>query len=334
MMESRSNAPIQGMARFFMPVLLGLCCLFAMSATVSADSQIVDRIVAVVNDDIIVFQDLNKMLDPVMENMRKSGQPPEKIKEFLYEKRKQLLEMLIDQKLILQESKLFTITVEEKEVDGAIERMKASNQLTDENLREALKNQGTTLQEFRASFREQILLNRMEQIEVKSKIVITKEDVKAYYDAHPDQYQGNRQYRLRHLMITATAPERDAARRKIETAQAALTAGTPFTEVVKQYADRQFADRDGELGLFLLNDLSPRLKAMVEKLAAGQSTPILETDQGYQIIYLEEIVQTGTTALEKVAGDIEEALMKEAFRKKKLDWLEGLRKRAHIKIIS
>jgi peptidyl-prolyl cis-trans isomerase SurA len=223
--------------------------------------------------------------------------------------------------------------VEEKEIDNAIERMKASNQLTDETLREALKSQGTTMQEFRASFREQILLNRMEHIEVRSKIVITKEDVKAYYDAHPDQYQGNRQYRLRHLMITA-APDRDAARQKIEAAKAALTAGTPFTEVVKQYADRQFADRDGELGLFFLNDLSPRLKAIVEKLAAGQSTPILETDQGYQIIHLEEIVQTGTTPLEKVADDIEETLMKEAFRKKKQDWLEGLRKRAHIKIIS
>ncbi|MFH0728629.1 MAG: SurA N-terminal domain-containing protein [Pseudomonadota bacterium] len=334
MIKSRSTAPIHGMARIFPLMLSGLCCLFAMSATVSAESQIVDRIVAVVNDEIIVFQDLNKMLDPVMENMRKSGQPPEKVKEFLYEKRKQLLEMLIGQKLILQESKLFTITVEEKEVDGAIERMKASNQLTDETLREALKNQGTTMQEFRASFREQILLNRMEQIEVRSKIVVTKEDVKAYYDAHPDQYQGNSQYRLRHLMIAAPTPEREAARQKIEAARAALTAGTPFTEVVKQYADRQFADRDGELGLFLLNDLSPRLKGMVEKLAAGQSTPILETDQGYQIIHLEEIVQTGTTPLEKVADDIEEALMKEAFRKKKQDWLEGLRKRAHIKIIS
>jgi peptidyl-prolyl cis-trans isomerase SurA len=334
MMDSRSNAPIHGMARLFPLALSALCCLFAMSATVSADSQIVDRIVAVVNDDIIVFQDLNKMLDPVVENMRKSGQPPEKVNEFLYEKRKQLLEMLIDQKLILQESKLFTITVEEKEVDAAIERMKTSNQLTDETLREALKNQGTTMQEFRASFREQILLNRMEQIEVRSKIVITKEDIKAYYDAHPDQYQGNRQYRLRHLMITAPTAEREPVRKKIEAAQAALTAGTPFTEVVKQYADRQFADRDGELGLFLLNDLSPRLKGMIEKLAAGQSTPILETDQGYQIIHLEEIVQTGTTPLEKVSDNIEEALMKEAFRKKKQDWLEGLRKRAHIKIIS
>jgi parvulin-like peptidyl-prolyl isomerase len=135
-------------------------------------------------------------------------------------------------------------------------------------------------------------------------------------------------------MITAPTAEREPVRKKIEAAQAALTAGTPFTEVVKQYADRQFADRDGELGLFLLNDLSPRLKGMIEKLAAGQSTPILETDQGYQIIHLEEIVQTGTTPLEKVSDNIEEALMKEAFRKKKQDWLEGLRKRAHIKIIS
>jgi len=334
MIESRSHAPINDMAHFFLRTLIGFCCFFAMTGTVLAESQVVDRIVAVVNDEIIVFQDLNKMLEPVMDSIRKSGQPPEKVNEFLYEKRKQLLEMLIDQKLILQESKLFTVSVEEKEIDSAIERMKASNQLTDETLREALKSQGTTMQEFRASFREQIVLNRMEHIEVKSKIVITKEDVKAYYDAHPDQYQGNRQYRLSHLLIAAPAPERETARQKIESAQAAVRAGTPFAVVVRQYADRQFADRDGELGLFLLNDLSPRLKTVVEKLAVGQSTPIIETEQGYQIIHLDEIVKTGTTPLEQVAADIEEALMKEAVRKKKQDWLEGLRKRAHIKIIS
>lgn len=334
MIESCSNALIHCMRRFFPRVILGICCLFSMSATVSAQSRIVDRIVAVVNDEIIVFQDLNRMLDPIVENMKRSGQPPEKVSEFIYEKRKQLLEHLIDQKLILQDSKQYTVTVEEKEVDSAIERMKASNQLTDESLREALKNQGTTLEEFRNSFREQILLNRMEHIEVKSKIVVTKEDVKAYYDAHPEQYQGNRQYRLRHLMIAATPSDKEAARQRIESARTALAAGTPFIEVVRQYADPSFADRDGELGLFLLDDLSPRLKAMVEKLTVGQNTPIIESDQGYQIINLEEILQTGATPLETVAADIEETLMKEAFRKKKQDWLEGLRKRAHIKIIS
>jgi parvulin-like peptidyl-prolyl isomerase len=104
--------------------------------------------------------------------------------------------------------------------------------------------------------------------------------------------------------------------------------------VVRQYADRQFADRDGELGLFLLNDLSPNLKSMVEKLTTGQYTPVIETGQGYQIIYVDEIIQTGKTPLENVSDDIEETLMKEAFRKKKQDWIEGLRKRAHIKIIS
>jgi peptidyl-prolyl cis-trans isomerase SurA len=338
MIESRCLSTIHIMARLLIRTLLGCCCILTLAQTVSAESQVVDRIVAVVNDDIIVFQDLNKMLEPVMENLQKSGQPPDKIKEFIYEKRKQLLEMLIDQKLILQDSKQFTISVDEKEIDSAVERMKEANRLTDETLREALATQGISMQEFRASFREQLLLNRMEHIEVKSKIVITKEDVKAYYETHPDRYQGSGQYHLRHLMImvqpTAPSTEKEVARQKMETAQAALKAGEPFIEVVKRYADRQFANEKGELGMFQLNDLSPRLKTMVEKLADGQSTPILETEQGYQIIHLEEIVQTGTTPLEKVSAEIEETLMKEAFRKKKLDWLEGLRKRAHIKIIS
>lgn len=338
MTKNRSIVTVISLSCSFVPFLFSLCCLLLTHSVVLAESQVVDRIVAVVNDEIIVFQDLNKMLEPVVDSLRASGQPPEKIKQLIYEKRKQLLDMLIDQKLILQESKLFTISVDEKEIDNAIERMKEANRLTDETLREALEAQNISMKEFRTNFREQIILGRMEHIEVRSKIVITKEDAKAYYESHRDQYQGSRQLHLRHLMVTAPgmAPptEKEAARQKIETALSALKAGESFVDVVKRYADRPFAGDGGELGLFQLNDLSPRLRSLVEKLSVGQFTPVIETDQGYQIIYLEKFVETQAVPLEKVSADIEDLLLKEALRKKRLDWIDGLRKRAHIKIIS
>jgi peptidyl-prolyl cis-trans isomerase SurA len=314
---------------------LGICLM--ASPAISATPHLVDRIVAVVNDDIIVYQDLNERLTPLYEELLRSGQPPEKIKEILYDRRQALLNHLIDQKLMLQEAKRYGLTVSEKEVDETIERMKKANKLTDEMLRQALSQQGMTMAEFRNNYREQILIGQILHLEVISRIVITDADIKAYYDQHAAQYQGGTEYDLRHLMIEAPsyAPdeERQAAYKKMEAALAALDGGQSFTQVVQRYADQKYAEEGGELGRFNLDDLAPQLKQAVAKLTPGQHTPILESTQGYQILYLDKIIKTPPVPIAKVKDSIRQKLMKKLSDKRQEEWIKGLRKHAHIKII-
>lgn len=337
---SGTNSHLQSrhLTRYLLSALVFAYCIFTNLPWVLAANQVVDRIVAMVNDDIIVLQDINQMIEPIRENLIKSGQPMEAAEKILYEKRNELLGMMIDQKLMLQSSKLYNITVGDKEVDNAVERMKAANQLTDESLRAALQKQGTSMAEFRRSFREQILLNRIEHIEVRSRIVITEADIQAYYKDHADRYGSTEKYHLRHLMMAvspyAKPDEKAAIYQKMEAAQTALASGELFVDVVKRHADREYMDEAGELGLFELEDLAPQLKAAVAKLTVGQSTPILETERGYQILHLEEIVQTQATPLSEVAEEIKETLFKETLSQRKREWIEGLRKGAHIKIIN
>lgn len=338
MKESRASLKARLAAQLGMGALLGaLGICFMASPALPATPHLVDRIVAVVNDDIIVYQELNEMLAPLYEQLRTSGQPPEKIKEILYERRQALLNHLINQKLMLQEAKRYGLTVSEKEVDEAIERMKKINQLTDETLRQALSQQGMTMAEFRNSYREQILAGRIEHIEVTSRIVITDADIQAYYDHHPKQYQGGEEYELRHLMIEAPSygpdDERQAAHEKIKAALAALDRGEAFSKVVEDFADPKYAVEGGKLGRFNLNDLAPQLKQAVAKLAPGQHTPILETTQGYQILYLEKLIKSPPVPLSKVSNAIRKKLMKAQSKKREQEWIEGLRKHAHIKII-
>lgn len=338
MSGTNSHLHPRHMTRYLLSALVFACCIFTQIPRASAENQVVDRIVAMVNDDIIVLQDINQLVEPIRDNLMKSGQPTEKAEKILYEKRNELLGMMIDQKLMLQSTKLYNITVGDKEVDSAIERMKEANQLTDESLRAALQKQGTSMAAFRRSFREQILLNRIEHIEVRSRIVITDADVQAYYERHADRYGSAEKYHLRHLMMAvspyAEPDEKAAIYRKMEAAQTALASGELFVDVVKRHADREYVAEGGELGLFELADLTPRLKAAVAKLAVGQSTPILETERGYQILHLEEIVQTQATPLSEVAEEIKETLFNETLAQRKREWIEGLRNRAHIKIIN
>ncbi len=303
----------------------------------SSKPHLVDRIVAVVNDDIIVYQDLNKMLAPLYEELRRSGRPPEQIQKILYNRRQILLNNLINQKLILQEAKRFGMTVSEKDVDAAIERMKQINQLTDETLRKALAQQGMTMAEFRNNYREQILIGRIERIEVNSRIVITDDDIRNYYNHHAEEFKGGTEYDLSHLMIEAPsyAPqdERQAALDKMKAALAALKQGKAFPQVVQRFADPQYAADGGELGRFHLEDLAPRLKNAVAKLAPGQYTPILESTQGYQILYLNELIKKPPVPLASVSNTIRKKLMVKFSQKRRKEWIEGLRKHAHIKII-
>lgn len=338
MTESRSFFRFLRLSPHRLGGILFLSMMLTAFAAFSAPPQVVDRIIAVVNDEIIVYQELNEMLAPMVAELLQSGQPPEKIKEIVYERRQRLLDLLIEQKLMLQATGKYEMNVSEKEVDAAIERMKKANKLTDEALRSALAQQGVSVNEFRNNYREQILLGRIEHMEVNSKIVISEEDIKAHYEAHADQFKGKREYHLRHLMVDAPsfapAEERAAALARMEAAIVALKSGEAFVEVVKRYADRKYAEAEGELGFFMLDDLAPKLREAVETLAVGQYTPMIETGQGYQLIYLENIKDTPATSLADVADEIRERLIKETARKRKQDWLEDLRKQAHIKIIN
>ncbi|MBW2369870.1 MAG: SurA N-terminal domain-containing protein, partial [Deltaproteobacteria bacterium] len=128
----------------FLVVLISFwaACLVTTQAQAA---MTVDRIVAVVNDDIIVLQELNEMLAPLQAQMRASGYLPEKQREMLYDIRKQILNQLIEQKLIEQAAAGSNLTVSEEEVDATLERVKEANKVTDEEFREALISQGMSM---------------------------------------------------------------------------------------------------------------------------------------------------------------------------------------------
>ena len=91
--------------------------------------------------------------------------------------------------------------------------------------------------------------------------------------------------------------------------------------------------RGGDLGLFLIKELSPQLKKVVENMKAGEFSAIIDMDKGYQILYVEKIIEATSKSVEEVRGEIEDILFKELINDKYQEWLENLRERSFIKII-
>ena len=129
-------------------MLIALTVAFAGFAG-AQQAELVDRIVAVVNNDIITLYDLNRAFKPYEANIKALGYPPDKERETLYQVRSDLLSQLIDSQLADQQIKLEQLAVTEQEINVTIERMKEARSFTDEQLRQGLAAQGITMEEYR-----------------------------------------------------------------------------------------------------------------------------------------------------------------------------------------
>jgi peptidyl-prolyl cis-trans isomerase SurA len=311
--------------------------LFVTAATAgfvgAQQSEIVDRIVAVVNSDIITLYDLNRAFKPYEANIKALRYPEDKERQTLFQVRSDVLNQLIDGQLADQQTKHAQITVSQKEIDTTIERMKEARSFTDEQLREGLAAQGITMEEYRKEIESPILRTKLVNREVKSKIVITTEDIQTYYDNHQEKYAGDKKYYLWNLFIKASEIDRNAALEKMNRVALKLKQGSSFEALVSELNESSSAVKGTDLGLYRRDELSEELREVVSKLKSNEYSEILETNFGYQIIYVQEIQDTAAKPIEAVETEIQQILYDELVDNKYQDWLEELRARSHIRII-
>jgi peptidyl-prolyl cis-trans isomerase SurA len=307
-----------------------------LSFPLLSHGETIDRIVAIVNEDIVTLFDLNQILRPYENRIRSLGYPFEKEKEMLNKIRQDAVNQLVDQALADQEIKRLDISVSEKEIDQSIERVKEVNDYTEEDLEKTLKKEGITKEEFRKRIKDEILRTKLVNRQVKSKIVITKEDVESYYKAHPEIYGVKKSYRLRHILRRALRESDPESGKKVlkemEDILTRLKQGDRFEDLAKKHSMMSAAE-GGDLGVLDADDLSLQLQESLKGKKAGEFTEILDTDLGYQIVYIEEILQKPGKSMPEATEEIEEKLFREEVEKKYREWLKELRKKSHIKII-
>ncbi len=312
-------------------------CAFGSPIVISKSAEIVDRIVAVVNDDVITLSELNREVKPYSEKIRISGYPSEKEQKMLFKVRESMLQRLVNRKIEDQEIKRSKIEISEAEIDQTIERIKEANYYTDEDLRAALARDGFTMKEYRKQIGDQILRTRLVNLKVKSKIVITQKDIESYYEKHIEKYRGKKQYHLRNIIMKVPAfadtNKKLEIKSKMDDILEKLKAGQSFETLAMKYSESPAASKGGDLGLFESDSLSPQIQKAVEGITTGEFTPVIDTDQGYQIFFIEEILNALAKPLEEIAPEIEKILYNESVDKKYQTWIEDLRKQSVIKII-
>jgi len=324
-------------ARFF--IITGFvlfATLFATFGGVSA-AETVDRIVAVVNEDIIRLKELDAAFEPVARQIYAENYAPAKEQKILYEKRIELLNQLIEETLADQVIRQKGIAVSSAEIDNAIEQIKSRNYYTDEDLQRYLSMSGMDMEAYRNEIRQQILRSKLLNREVKSSIVITESEIREYYENHAEKYKPKPKYHLKNIFVShGGASGNDGspqARQKIENAMAALNNNQAFEDVAREYSEAGNAPDGGELGNFEISDLQEEIQAEIQKLAPGEFSSIVQTERGFQIFYLQEIVAPSDKSFDSVSGEIRNILYEQAVESKFDDWMDTLRSESHIKII-
>ena len=306
-------------------MVLAVAFLFVTAAFASAKEAVIDRIVAIVNNDIITLAELNDATRPYKERIAASDQSSADKKEMIKALEHDILEKMVDRTLTRQEAARHNITVSDADIQSAIENFKKQNNLDQEGLEKGLEAEGLTFAEYQDRIREDIMQSMLINRAVRSKVIITQADIAAYYETHAEAFKGEKKYKLRNILMDT--------KQAVQAVVSRLEKGLSFQEAARQYSMAPNADEGGDLGVFDMDNFNEATRDAVLPLKEKQYSDIIEAGQGYQIIYVEDILETGGKSLDQAKDEIQDILYKEQVAQKFADWIASLKENAHVKIM-
>jgi len=322
-----------------MTLLLGALAggLFAPLPAPAAETAVVDRIVAVVNDDIVTQHDVETAIRPYLEKTKEQGFSPEMQRQAIARLRHDALDTLIENKLTDQEVKRYNITVSEEEIDQQIAQIKRTHSITDEDIRTMLSGRAMSMADYRKDIKGMLQRTKLVNREVTSRVVITKEEIKDYYEKNLAKYGGSKKYHLWNLFAklprNAGPTERLEGQALLLAALSEIKQGRSFEEIARASGAGDGGLQGSDLGLFRAEELTPQLREVVKTMPAGAVSPIVESEFGYQVVFVQQIAETVGRPLAEVEPEIQETLYRERVDAKIKSWITELRRRSHIKIM-
>lgn len=316
-------------------LLFNLLCILSIPTTSYLWAEITNRIVAAVNTDIITLHELNTSIKKLTGLSAKDLQLRDKAN--FHEVRKSVLDNLINEKITKQQIIKLGIEVSAKDVDEAIERVKKQNNITLEELIHSLKMEGITLKEYKEQIKKDIQRFQLINSEVKSKIVITEENLKKYYQQNIKEYTETDKVKLARIFLKIRNPDdkEEIAKTKElgKEILRGLKEGRDFSGVAKIYSQGPAAPEGGNLGWIKLSQLEPKLRKKIAKLSIGEHTNLNLVPSGLQIIKLVEKKRERIKTFEEVRDAIHSKLFTKKVEEKYAAWLKKLREKSFIKVI-
>lgn len=326
------------------------------------ERTVVNKTIAIVNGEAILLSELEKNVQFLVEQYKLLTPASEQTTEKVRQLKKDILNQMIDERLLLQEAKKRKIVVAKREIEDGVNEVKRRFP-TLEDFQAELKKQSLTEADFEKRIRDQLMVIKLIDLEIKAKVGVPKEEETIkLYDKIVSQIDGKKdpnlsveeeneiaslakffqrrtaeRVRVRHILIrvekNARMQDKTTALNKIKEIQQKIKAGKDFSELAQKYSeDPGSKEQGGDLGFFVRGEMVPEFEKVAFSLPVGEVSDIVETDFGYHLLKCEEKKAKSKLTYGEVKEELQEYLYRSKAEKIYQDFLKQLRSNATIKI--
>jgi peptidyl-prolyl cis-trans isomerase SurA len=259
-----------------------------LGAPVQAATEVIDQVVAIVDDDVIMASELRERVSAVSENLKARGiqAPPED------ELIRETLDRLILESIQLQKGERAGVRISDEQLNAAVQRIAAQNRMTLEQFRQALAEHGQSYEAMREQVRKEMIIQRVQAGNVNQRIRLTDQEVDNFMATQAGQSLSQTEYHLLHalLPLNPAAPDSEvqAANAQVAAVMQRLRAGESFEQVIRS-SNTPYTFSGGDLGWRKVEDLPSIFSDIVPKLTAGQTADAVRSDNGLHLVYLEAV---------------------------------------------
>jgi len=325
----RSEALFPALSR----ALLGLFAVILpviLLAPATAGARVVEKIAAVVGSNVILASEVEEKAAPLLQELGRITDPTKRAAR-ASSLRREVLDRLIDDQLINDQASELRLSVTPEQVDASIAEIKRQNNIDDKQLDDALRGQGMTMTAYRSDLRRQLLRFRVINVAVGSKVTITDEDVRSYYNRHYKSGASNTEVRASHIFLSipdnadaGAVAERQALGKKL----VERAAHEDFAKLAREYSDDAATRKDGgDLGYFGKDILPKPIEELVFSMNVGQVAGPVRADRGFHVIKLVDRKAVAAKPLADVEDEIRMQLRQREMDKQTKAYLADLRKK-------
>jgi peptidyl-prolyl cis-trans isomerase SurA len=296
-------------------------------------SDLLDRVICVVNNDAITMYELDEAELYYLAETREKMQDGEARKVL----RGRLLENLIENRIQLQQAEREKVVVEDSEVAENIADVMKKLKVTDEKqFDQVMKSQGLTLEAVKKRMREQLMVQRVIRRKVALRISVTEQEIDKYLSENREKLETGLTFSARHILFQPDPAKGEEgwleSRKRAEEVYGYLLEGQDFAELAKKYSDDPSAKDGGSLGPLKKGELAPDIEEAILRLTPGETSTPFRSQVGYHIFRLDSRETLTGEALAQVRGQVREILYRQKYDVRLKEWLAEIRERAIIDV--
>ena len=317
-------------------LILLFISLISCPSRLAADSQLIDRVAAVVDEDAITQSELDVYLRPIYEQMKQEYKGEQLMRQ-LQDVRRKLLSQMIEDRLVYHAAKQRGIEATDSDIENQMVEFKKrfSNETA---LEDALQQEGLTLSSLKDRLKRGVMVHRLHEMEVRSKVVVSPLELQNYYQEHLSEFVEPEQVKARFMTLKKNAQSREKGLKdeeaftKLKELRRPVLSAEDFTAVAKENSEDSQAAQGGLNAWIVKGSMIPALDEALFKLKLGEVSDIIETPMGYHFFRLEEKKQGKHRNFEEARDDIFQQLYHEKAKERFNSWMEELKRNAYISV--